>query len=369
MSSFKDKLLIFVEDPGAANFIVPLLKPLEKIGCSLFLYTDGAATKYLNSMNINTLSIDLNISDLLCSIKPQLLMVGTSENPDTVGLKMIVAARDLKIPSIGVVDGPANAEYRFKGRGNSPLQYVTDWLFVPDKWTCESYISLGFPLEKIKICGHPYYDSIIERSAAYKSKSKIELRKKYFPNVSKDKSIVIFLTEKSDGLNPESLKRSSKYTLTGRGKSDLRTEIIMEEFIDTLKTIDQDLFLVVRLHPKENTSDYENYINVFDAVSHGEDPMPLLFSADLIVGMSSSLLVEATILGLNTLSILPHEGEKDLISTVRTGHTPYATNRETLKILLSDLLKKDKKTNFNVSNLYPDDSIKKVTNAISSLCY
>jgi len=370
LSSFKSKLLIFVEDPGAANFIAPVLGPLRKAGWQPVLYADGTAIMYLENMGIHAMSlpVDLNVSKLLMTIKPQLLLVGTSENPDTIGLKMIVVARDLNIPSVGLIDGPANSKYRFRGRGNAPLEYVADWLFVPDNWTRESYVSLGFPLKRVKVCGHPYYNLVKENGEMYKSKNKMELRKKIFPDAAEEKSIVIFLTEKSNGLNTESLRRSSEYTFTGRGGSDLRTEIIMEEFLDTIKSMGQDVFLVVRLHPKEKPSDYEGYLDAFDAISQGENPLPLLFAADLIVGLSSSLLVEATILDLNTLSILPHEGEKDLINTVRAGYTPYVTNRNKLRELLPDLLYKDKKSSSDVKKMYPIDPVKNITNALSSLC-
>lgn len=334
------RILIFVEDPGAANFIAPALNDLAASGWEIELCATGLAAKFLSDRNIaaNDIPPGTDAANQLKDRTPDVLMVGTAENPDTYAFALTRAARDQDIPSIGFVDGPANAQHRFRGHTSEPLTHVTDWLMLPDNHTADLFHALGQPSTHTAVTGHPYYDIVRTEAAQLRKQPIASHRADTLGDVPVDRPVIIFLGEGSDGLGMDIKRRSSDYTLTGRGGSERRTEIVLEEFLDAIDTLDRTPYLVFRAHPKDPASNYAPYMDRFDAISEGGKPLPLLFAANLVVGLSTSLLVEAALAGLNTLSILPTENQKSLIPTVLQGLTPCAIDRGTLRVLLPDVL-------------------------------
>jgi len=77
-----------------------------------------------------------------------------------------------------------------------------------------------------------------------------KLRTDLFPGIKEDHSVVTCLAKAFGGMNPEQYEVSPDYTLTGRGASHHRTEIVLEEFLEALKTIPDPTYLVLRLHPR-----------------------------------------------------------------------------------------------------------------------
>ena len=78
-----------------------------------------------------------------------MIITGTSENPESMGLFLVEAARRNRIPTAAVLDSPANASYRFRGVTDNPLSFAPDWLIVPDEWTKSTFESIGFSENKI----------------------------------------------------------------------------------------------------------------------------------------------------------------------------------------------------------------------------
>ncbi|MDG2269367.1 MAG: hypothetical protein P8M28_02995, partial [Alphaproteobacteria bacterium] len=335
--------MIFVEDPGAANFIVPVLNDLAASGWEIELCVAGLAAKFLSDRDIaaNDIPPGADAVNHLKDRKPDVLMVGTAENPDTYAFALARAARDQGIPSVGFVDGPANAQHRFRGHTSEPLTHVTDWLMLPDQPTADLFLALGQPPTHIAVTGHPYYDIVRTEAAQLREQPVASHRANTLGDVPADRPVIVFLGEGSDGVGMDIKRRSSDYTLTGKGVSERRTEIVLEEFLDAVDTLDCTPYLVFRAHPKDPASNYAPYMDRFDATSEGGKPLQLLFAADLIVGLSTSLLVEAALAGLKTLSILPAENQKILIPTVVQGLTPCATVREDLRRILRELLQND----------------------------
>jgi hypothetical protein len=265
-------------------------------------------------------------------------MIGTSENMDTLGLKLIAEARTNRIVSVGIVDALSNAAYRFRGREESPLVYAPDWLIVPDKWTKDDYISLGYPEDKVIICGHPHYDHVLSVKKSLEKADRDTLRKCLCPGIACSQKVVTFLAEVSTGLNPEQYLSSKEYALTGRGFSKGRTQIVIEEFLDAVKYIDSSLYLVLRLHPKNTLDEFKQYIREFHIVSAGGSPLELMYASDLVVGMSTLSLFEAAILGCPTLSILPRIDEANWLPSIRMGLTSCVTSREKIRSEIKILL-------------------------------
>lgn len=325
-------LLICAEDPGAANFLVPLVATLESEGLSstFFAHPRIAETLCSRGVTFNRLEGERCADDLIASHRPDVLVTGTTEFPDCFGLTLIDAARRSGVPSIAVIDMVANAAGRFRGFGTNPLQHAPDWLAVCDDASGDAFKALGFPASRIVVCGHPHFDWIRERRRDFAGEDRENWRRRLFPGAGK-RQVIVFVAESVDRLEPGFSFRSQEYTLHGRGTSDYRTAIVLEELLDAVAEIQPKPYVVLRLHPKNRETEFTAYRGEINLLSAGGDPVRLVWAADAVVGMTSMLLVEAQILGVPTLSILPRDGEKALIVTTANGLTQVVTTRIDLR--------------------------------------
>ena len=311
-------------------------------GWRTLLLAEGHAYPYLlqRGAKPDMVNHSITASEILDQLKPCLVAVGTSENPDTFGFKLVQAAYALGIKTLGVIDAFGNADYRFRGQTDNPLAYVPEWLAVPDQWTQEAYISLGYHPDHVTVCGHPHYDYVLDIRARLERENMRKLRRKMFPANKKDAPVVVFVSEISTGLNPGKYNRTPDYTLQGRGKLTGRTEIVLEEFLDALAVLESRPYLVLRMHPKNTREELASFLRGFDYVSEKEDPLGLVYASDLVVGMTTMLLMEAAIMGKTTLSIVPRSDEKRSLPTLMAGITPCVTTREELRAVLPVLLER-----------------------------
>lgn len=336
-------ILIYVEDPGAANYVANLPAALAGNGWRTSLLAEGHAYPYLLQRGIqpDIVNPSITASEILDQLKPRLVAVGTSENPDTFGFKLVQEAHALGIKTLGVVDGFGNLDHRFRGQTDNSLAYAPEWLAVPDQWTKDAYIFLGYPSEHIAVCGHPNYDLVLAAEYRLRQGDRQVLRRAMFPSNHGDAAVVVFVSEISAGLNPGKYRRMPDYTLTGRGIRIYRTEIVLEEFLNVAAQLKPSPYLVLRMHPKNTKEELAPFLGDFQQISEQQSPLELVFAADLVVGMTSMLLLEAAIMGRQTLSIVPRIAEKDSLPTIRAGITPCVTSRDELMMILPNLLGKN----------------------------
>lgn len=304
--------LLFVEDPGAALFMQSLPQILESINIDVRIIALKHAQQYFLGRKLEEhVSDSTGLEELLTHVKPNILIVGTSENPDSLAFPLIEAARSMGIVTLGAVDAIANAGDRFRGRQASPLHYAPDWLLVPDGATRDAYVALGLPLHRVAVCGHPRMEQIAAIRARWNDADRQSHRQKYLGISDPDTKVILFASELSVGLNTSLFQRSPDYTLTGNPDNISRTEIVLDELLAAVAKLDLDPFLVLRLHPKQTLQDGAKHAGQFDHVSHTEPMLEMIHAADLVIGMTSILLVEAAALGRPVLSVLPVIGERE----------------------------------------------------------
>jgi len=323
-------ILIFAEDPGAANFLTDLPSALAAHGHSVHFATSGAATDYLRRRghSVDLLPGQCDLEALLAQLAPRLLVIGTAENPDSFGLRLTAIARRLGIPSVGVLDSSTHVGYRFRGRSDNPLEFCTDVAIVPDRVARNALVELGLADSRIVVAGHPHWDHVrgVERS------------QRPVQRAVPDRTVVLFAAEISSGMDPGQFQRSDEYTLHGSGRSLGRTEIVVEEFLVAAAPFRRRLHLVLRLHPKQSRTDLADYQREFDAVSHAEPSLQAIHAADVVVGMTSMLMIEAALMKRPTLAILPRALEAAWLPTIGASVTPCAFDRDSVRVELGRLL-------------------------------
>lgn len=327
-----------IEDPGAANSLVGLTEALAEKGIELRIYATDAAFDYAPTLELSV--IDLSALKLPFSERdrPAAILVGTSENPESPVFGITAAALNAGIPCFGLIDGPANAVHRFRGTGSDPLAHAPDYLLVMDPVAKDAYVDLGFDTARIDIVGHPAMDRVRARQTSLETEGRANIRARRFPGVVADRCLVLFLAEKSDGVDPQDFRRSSAYTLNGRGGRDDRTEICLEETIDALADLAPDAALAVRLHPKNQPDTFVPYAPELDAITSGGDPLEDVFAADLVIGLTSVLLFEAAVMGRPTISVTPRKLEAGWLSSIGLGLTRHVCTSGDLRASIAEAL-------------------------------
>lgn len=331
-------LLIYVEDPGAANYVARLPAALSDFDIRTKLIASALARNQLADLGVAHCPPPdpLSAGNILDTERPRMVIVGTSTNPDTLGLALVDEARSRGVSTVGVVDLPTNAAFRFRGRSEDPLAHVPDWLVVPDQVTERIFVELGFSSDRIAVCGHPHYDHVNDVRRRLLGRGVNLVRRKEFPDVPAGRCVIVFATETSVRLAPISPAILAEFTMTGTSGVAGRTEVAIEEFLRVVKSMERQPFLVLRIHPKDEPEDYAAYLSEFDLVSHRGSPLEMLFAADLVVGLTSMLLMEAALLGTATLSLCLRHAETEWSPSARLGATLVVRTRDTLESAFSD---------------------------------
>jgi hypothetical protein len=329
-------ILIFVEDPGAANVVVDLPRALSKMNLTAQIVAAGHAGPYLAAMGgAHDDAGTATAAALMDAYAPRLVLAGTSENPETLGLALIAEAKRRGLASVGFADGPAMADYRFRGRAGDPLAFAPDWVLVPDDATARRFRELGLEPGRVIACGHPYFDRVRDTGRALARRGRAAVRADTFPEAPADgRAVVVFLAEISDGLIPAAFERGGDYTLAGRGGSDRRTDIVLEEVLDAAAPIRPRPYVVLRLHPKNDEWEFAAYAGEIDFISRGGQPLEAVFAADLVIGMTTSLLFEAALMGCPALSVIPRPIEAEWQTGIGLGIVRAVHTRDALRNIL-----------------------------------
>lgn len=354
-------VLFFLEDPGAVGFISQVLVELKKTNVNYHIMAKNHASRILKEKELDFIEpkSEKSIEDFFDKNKIKLVITGTSQNVNSKGLFLIDFAKKKNIKTIGFVDSMADSELRFMGKSHTPLNHKPDFLIVPDILTQNIFINLGFEKEKIIISGNPNYEAVINKRAELE-KIDYQKNKKDFFIKAKDKKIVVFIDEHSNKNDPR-LFKSKDYNFEGRKNSKNRNEVISGEILNIFLDLGIEPFFVVKLHPKSDRLDYKNLLHEIDEFhSHGKTHN-LIYAADLIIGMTSILLMESFLLGKDVISVIPQNSEKNWMPPSMLSHVDCAYNCHELKFLIKKVLIDNKtlrKEKFKIDQS-PKDKISK----------
>ena len=332
-------MLLVVEDPGAANFAAGLLPVLARHG-TVAVHASGEGAAQLARLGLEALSLaePFDPGALLAQTRPALVLVGTSEDPDAAAHDLVAACRAAHVPTVGLVDGPANIERRFRGRGAGPLAFAPGAVLVPAENLRDQIIAAGFAPERAFVVEHPHFARLASEKCRLDAIGRDVLRRRLFPTCLDDRPVLVFLAERSGGLDTGGFRRSPDYTLAGRGADSRRTNIVLEEILDALAPVDPRPFIVLRVHPKNELGEFAAYTGEIDQVSRDELALDLVYAADAVVGLTTILLSEAVVLGRPVLSVVPRAGEQEWLLAPPQGELPCVWERGKLAAALKDMV-------------------------------
>lgn len=317
--SKKPCVVAVCSDPGATRAILPILLKLQSdnlLTLTIYSYNEGVAILKESGLAYRTIPDNIDstwVTEQLVKDNPAILLSGTSYNGLDWEKLFITTSNKLDIYTLAVLDFWGNHEVRFSDRKGN-LIYVPDMIAVMDDLAQSEMVSLGIPIQNIMITGQPAFDALPNKARSFSSKHREALRESL--GVKPKHKLVLFasqpikkLYEMDDNLNSPGFNE----------------QIVLETLISSLELISKKhnelITLLVRPHPRETLDEYNHYRSdiVTVLVSNDGDTRDFAMCSDLVVGMTSVLLVEACYLGCIVVSLQPGLLGQDILPTNSLG--------------------------------------------------
>lgn len=308
------KILALTAEPGGAAMLAPLIWGLSARGHQVETWAKGSGAERLRQEGIEALALppwkgvpgawlQERAADLLLSSATSLPWVDLSER------WAWMAAAGAGIPSIALVDSWQNYNLRFAGSGpGHPFMAFPDLIGCPDALALTEMEAAGLPVPRLRAWGHPGLDHFIQsfrplgRAGFWMQEPE-----------RRDCLHVLFVSEAI----AEHFGRERGYD----------QHDCFRELAGWLELCPEPLNLLIKLHPKESR---RGHLAAFRAVPARhrvltlEDLSPLeaVGLADVVVGMTSVLLVEAHAVGRPVLSLQPGLHGEDHLVLSRHGLVP-----------------------------------------------
>lgn len=284
-------ILCFAEDPGSANGIISLSRHEDVV-----VQAGGAAATYMQDHGVTLVE---NEPDSISAF-----MIGVGHTADSRGFDLIQRARAMNIPSFGFVDACVNADRRFKGHTHNSLHHAPDAVFVTEQSTAQAFKDLGFPADHVHDVGNPRYDYVVRRIADQ-------------PAPDGSAPLVLLC---ADPVDP---RIGGPYAQSGFGAKsadDVRSGLVLDA-LDGLVAPDD---ILVKLHPRNKPSDFSGY-PVYKGHGLGID---LAAQAQIVIGTTTSLLVESALVGVPTIAVLLTPQERGWLPQILPDTLQLVTTQE-----------------------------------------
>lgn len=290
------EIWLFARDPGGANAIIPLIEPLQTLGYSTRLWGKQFSLSqykywHISAQDINVAAGGSDEADVAGFIKhkmPKLVITGTSMGDDT-DKWLWQAAKERHIPTIAILDQWLNYAPRFQLCDHRLI--FPDYVMVMDKTSRKGMLNLGLDPQRVIISGQPYYEFLSDQAALFPHR----------PHAL-DRMDILFVSEPIRRMQqPDTYYYNLGYTEVTIFQALLQACLNLPK--NTKVTI------TIKPHPKEQVEEIEkctypkmqSQVTVNYALN--QHVLDLIGKTDLVVGMTSSVLLDAYILQVPTLSV------------------------------------------------------------------
>ena len=341
-------LLAFAREAGGAAAIAPVLKELlsESEKHVVVLAQDPARSVFgrLEIPTVDFPAFDPSVVEELSrkrfgTRQPDVLLTSAASLAalDMTERLLWQWAAQARVPSIAVLDQWQNYELRFSGpEPGERLRYQPDWIAVMDEHAREGLLAEGVPPESIVVTGQPAFDPLLLLRRNYREEDRVTLRRAL--DIPSGRPLLCFVSEAFADHFGESL---------GFTEHSVLREMIL--ICQTLaKQTGRGIHLAVKLHPQNDLKEFRWLQNLtlpphLRITLHAQErpATDWVMASDVVIGMSSILLVESILLGKPTVSFQPGaRREEGLIATV-LGAIPLLKTREACRATLQALLEED----------------------------
>jgi hypothetical protein len=338
-------------DPGGANALAPVLRALIQHGVSVHGVASGPAVERWR-INCPEVSIEAwdDASDAatarryLESHRADRL-VSAAGVCNQIEHTFRLAARDLQIPSVAVLDFWGRYSDRFS-RWQNGVRSVChpDRICVPDELSRTQMIQEGFAAEALIVTGLPHVEQTLHTLKSVTAEQRRAWRKKY--EVPDDELAIVFFSDfLEQGYNTDEQDRLLL------GYNQITTWQAVSGALDAVnRSIQRRAYLLVKPHPLEEAAILDRLVKqttiqcITTRLIQAPDARELVAVADVVVGMISTLLFEAALVGKPVLSVqigLRESGHADPLISNEMGYTIPVYDRPTLEAVLQRALNGD----------------------------
>jgi hypothetical protein len=363
------KILVFAREAGGAATVAPVCDALlKKNGYNLlFLASDKACTvfdkfgfEYKNYIKHDDDLLEDFLKDKWNSL-PDMLLTSASSIPNlsmTDKLLWRWAGRN-GVKSVGILDQWQNYALRFSGiDDNEKLSYMPDSIFVMDETAKCEMIADGIPESRIMITGQPAFDRIkTEQKGLNGKKIKKDLR------IDEDSIVIVFVAELLTNYFGDRLGYTEQTILKFIGDT-------LNEFCN------KKVQLLIKLHPENKNEDFEWALNKWpmigtQIIDKAFSPQESIAAADMVIGMTSVMLIESIIAGKPTVSLQLNSTVDSQLAATNAGAIPFIKDPEQGENIICKLIYDDKFRKEYLETQYAwsvtDNAVEKCVSEIDSV--
>lgn len=326
------RIVAVAGDPGGAKALLPLLQALQAephYQCQFAAYLQALDLWRGAGLPVEALPEDGTFAAdaWLAAQAPDLLLLATSVNGLDYEKHLTVAARQLGIPSLAVLDYWSNYRLRFLLDG---ALHLPTRIAVMDEYSRQTMHQEGFPEQVLAVTGHPVFDLLASKRPDPATVA--ALRRQLLPDGG---WLLLFVSQPLAAMGQLG------------GESFLNERAILLELSQTLSDLclahGRQARMLVRLHPRERPEDLlplPELPGVECQFAPAGDVHVQASACDLVLGMHSLLLEELCYLGLRVLSYQPGlDSAHDTLPANRTGQSRAVyQHQELLTALAQELL-------------------------------
>lgn len=307
----RPRIVAIAGDPGGAAALAPVVSVLAKSGhYEVAPCAYAQASSLWQSLGLVPGPVDALPERLAAA---DLLLTATSVNDRNVEQDAWGLARNQGIPSLTVLDFWSNYRLRFtdaKGQWVLP-----DRIAIMDELACAEMVAEGFSPERLVVTGQPAFDRLASARSAFTLQRRQALRSEM--GVGETGYLVLFISQPfADIYGSQAAAR------TTLGFDEYA---VLEQCIQLLSQLARrhrvSLTLAIRPHPRESADKFQAIQEggFRTVVCNTPDQLAAAMSADLILGMNSVLLHEATLMGCPVVSVQPGLKIADPLPCNRNG--------------------------------------------------
>ena len=335
------------QDPGGAAALAPFLFVLQDEAClDLTVYAHRQSRDVFARQGVDCVPLDRSLDTaqtewsevargLLATHQPDLVITGTSHDsgPEQA---IIRVTRQEGVSCLTVLDTWTNYSRRFLLEDEIHLSadVLPDAIAVMDDFAVREMLEEGFPEVRLQIVGQPAFDRFLELARSEEIKRDV-LRLRRQLGIQPGETLVVFFSQ------PITELYGPPGSPTYRGYDEWDVVWGLSGAISSLARQDSPMRLVIRPHPKEPSEKYASFSTGEGSPAVAVETIDvdlLTLTADIVVGMSSVVLVKAFLTGKPVISVQPKLVGVDPLILGRAGYLEPVKDLVTLPQVLRSAL-------------------------------
>lgn len=330
------RILALAGDPGGASAlagVIELLRQERQVEVVALAYRQAASLWRSRGLAFDVVPEDVSrqqSKELLDASRATLLLLGTSVNGIDLEKLFIESAGELGIRSLSVLDFWSNYRARFASREGGLL--LPDKIAVMDARALSEMVADGFPEAHLVVTGQPAFDRLKAIRDGFSGAN--EVRREM--GMAVDAKLVVYASQPIG----EVYGRNA----AAPGWLGYVEDEVLDLVVTSLDRIADrhtvPVVLAIRPHPREDADKFASVrsAHVQLALNRDIDAYALTMASDLLVGMNSVLLLEASYLGVIALSLQPGLVKADCLPSKVLGHPQAVYNRDEAEAAIESLL-------------------------------